>query len=220
MKRINPIYLLIAFNIVVFVFRDWLLPEGSTERLGDYLEASLGSFGVLGYVGVLALFSVCSFFFIPLLIPLNMLCGAAYGPYVGTAVSIVGITLGCFASTISVRHVFKGMQRVVDKRPAAQKMLAQVGRHGDISVIFVRLAFVVPYLLQNIVLAITSIGIFRLALLTAFGSLPGAAIYSFLGAGLMQAESANELALYLAVPLLLFLAVSLSVKYLGSRLNT
>lgn len=219
MNRINPIFLLIAFNVLLFVLRDVMLPEGSAARFGDYLEVSLAGLGLLGYVGVLVLFCVCSFFFIPLLIPLNILCGAVYGPYVGTGVAIVGITLGCFASTIAVRYVFKGIQRVVDERPAAQRLLAQVSRHGAISVIFVRLAFIVPYLLQNMVLAATRMGIYRLALLTAIGSLPGAAIYSFLGAGLMQSDSANELALYLAVPLLLFVAVSLTVKYLNARLQ-
>ena len=194
MKKINPIYLLIAFNILLFVFRDWILPEGAIDRFGNYLETTLAGMGALGYVSVIGIYTACSFFFIPLLIPLNILCGAAYGPYTGTVVSIVGITLGCVASTISVRYVFKGMQRAIDRRPSAQRILGQVERHGSIIVIAVRLAFIVPYLLQNIVLAVTSINICRLTLLTAIGSLPGAAIYSFLGAGLVQANNANEFA--------------------------
>jgi uncharacterized membrane protein YdjX (TVP38/TMEM64 family) len=185
-KRINPIYLIIAFNVLFFVLQDFVLPEGAVDRFGDRMEILLGNLGALGYVLVLALYTACSFFFIPLLIPINILCGAIYGPYAGTAVAIVGITIGCAASTISVRYVFRGMQRAVDERASAQKILGQIGRHGAIVVIAVRLAFVVPYLLQNIVLAVTSLSVYRLTLLTAIGALPGAAIYSFLGAGLMQ----------------------------------
>jgi uncharacterized membrane protein YdjX (TVP38/TMEM64 family) len=154
---------------------------------------------------------------VPLLIPLNILCGAVYGAPVGTAVSLAGITLGCYASTISVRHVFTGMQRSVDDRQVAQKLLRQIERHGAVVVIIVRLAFIVPYLLQNIVLAVTKIGMHRLALLTAIGALPAAAIYSFLGAGMMQSRSVGELALYLAVPLVLLILISYLLKSLNRK---
>lgn len=220
MKRINPIYLIIAFNVLFFVLQDFVLPEGALDRFSERVEISLAGLGVLGYVSVLAIYTICSFFFIPLLIPINILCGAIYGPYVGTAVAIVGITMGCAASTLSVRYVFRGMQRAVDARPAAQKILAQVGRHGAIVVIAVRLAFVVPYLLQNVVLAVTSVNVYRLTLLTAIGALPGAAIYSFLGAGLMQADSARELTFYLAVPLVLLVVVGLALKYFNTRFDS
>jgi uncharacterized membrane protein YdjX (TVP38/TMEM64 family) len=220
LKKINPIWLLIGFNVLLFVFRDWILPAGATARFGDSMEALLASLGAVGYLGIVGIYSVCSFFFIPLLIPLNILCGAIYGPYAGTAVSIVGITLGCYASTLSVRHVFTGMQRAIDRRPSVQKILAQFARHGAIVVIVVRLAFIVPYMIQNIVLAATTINIYRLVWLTAIGSLPGAAIYSFLGAGLVQSESANEFAIYLAVPLLLLGVISLLLRHFNKRYGT
>jgi uncharacterized membrane protein YdjX (TVP38/TMEM64 family) len=101
----------------------------------------------------------------------------------------------------------------------AQKALHQIERHGGLAVLMIRLAFVIPYLFQNIVLAMTSIGAYRLAALTAIGSLPGAAIYSFLGAGLVQAEDANQLAVYLGIPLLLLIGISLAVRYLNRSLE-
>ena len=219
MRRINPIWLLIAFNVLFFVGRDWLLPPDALATFSDWTGAVLGRLGILGYAGVVTIFGLCGFFFVPLLIPLNMLCGAVYGAWTGAAVSIVGITLGSYASTYSVRHVFTGMQRTLDSRPAAQKLLRQIDRHGSMVVILVRLAFVVPYLIQNILLAVTRIGIHRLALLTALGGLPAAAIYSFLGAGLVAAEDTAELALYLAVPLVLLIVISLVVRQVNRRLE-
>jgi uncharacterized membrane protein YdjX (TVP38/TMEM64 family) len=216
-RRINPIWLLIAFNVLFFVMRGWVLPEGAIEQFSNEVEASLQGFGIAGYAGIVIAYAVCAFFFIPLLIPINILCGAVYGAWVGTAISLVGITFGSIASTISVRHVFTGMQRTIDGRPAAQKILAQIERYGTVIVILVRLAFVVPYLLQNILLATTKIGIGRLTWLTAVGSLPSAAIYSFLGAGLMQAGSVDELALYLAVPLVLLIAVTVLIRWLNAK---
>ena len=208
--------MLVAFNVLVFLFRDVLLPEDLLARSSASLEATLLDLGVFGYIGIVGLYTACAFLFIPLLIPLNILCGALYGPYMGTVISLVGITLGCIASTLSVRYVFRGMEKLVEKRPAAQKVLKQVEQRGDIMVIAVRLAFVVPYLLQNIALAITSIGIWRLTALTAIGSIPSAAIYSFLGAGLMRSENVSQFALYLAVPLLLFIVISFVLKRLNA----
>jgi uncharacterized membrane protein YdjX (TVP38/TMEM64 family) len=216
-RKLNPIWLLVAFNVLFFAGRGWLVPDEAIARFSTATETFLLGLGPLGYAGMIGTYTLCAFFFIPLLIPLNILCGAVYGPYVGTAVSITGITLGTYASTLSVRHVFRGMERTIDERPSAQKILRQVERHGAIVVILVRLAFVVPYLLQNIVLAVTRIGIHRLAALTAIGALPAAAIYSFLGAGLMQSESAAELALYLAVPLVLLTGISLLIRRLNRK---
>jgi len=219
MNRINPIYLLIAFNIAVFLFRDVLLPEDVLAQTSAAFEAALTGLGVFGYASIVGLYALCAFFFIPLLIPLNILCGALYGAYVGTAVSLAGITLGCVASTVSVRYVFRGMERIVAQRPSAQRVLRQAARHGTLTIIAVRLAFVIPYLFQNIVLAMTPIGMPRLVLLTALGSVPSAAIYSFLGAGLVQSESLGQLALYLAVPLALLLVIALLVKRLNSTID-
>jgi len=219
MKKINPIYLFIAFNILVFLVRDYIVSEEVMASFNADFQTRLASLGATGYLGVVAIYALCSFLFIPLLIPLNIACGALYGPYLGAGISIVGIILGCFASTISVRHVFTGMQKTIETRPAARKILRQVTRHGDLMVIVVRLAFIVPYLVQNMVLASTSIGMYRLAALTALGSLPGAAVYSFLGAGLVQSESVDQLALYLAVPLLLLLIITFIVRRLNAKLE-
>jgi uncharacterized membrane protein YdjX (TVP38/TMEM64 family) len=217
LKRINPIFLFIGFNILLFLFRDSIFPDYSNADLSSDMEAFLDSLGIFGYLGVLTIYAVCSFFFIPLLIPLNIACGALYGAYIGTAISIVGIVAGCLMSTVSVRYVFTGMQRLAEERPAARKVLEQISTHGVKTVILVRLAFIVPYLLQNIVLAATTVGAWRLAALTAIGSLPGAAIYSFLGAGLVQSDDANDLALYLGIPLALFVVISLVVRYVNKR---
>jgi uncharacterized membrane protein YdjX (TVP38/TMEM64 family) len=216
MKRINPIYLLLAFNLAFFVIRSQL-PEGAFEQFSAEIGRVAEALGVGGYVGFVAVYSACAFFFIPLLIPLNVICGAVYGPYVGTAVSWLGITSGCVASTISVRHVFTGIQGTIGKRAAAQQLLRQIEHHGTVVVLMVRLAFVVPYMFQNIVLALTAIRLPRLVALTAVGSLPGAAIYCFVGAGLVQSRDVGQLAFYFAVPLLLLVAIGLAVRYLNSR---
>lgn len=138
-KRINPIYLFIGFNILVFVLRDVVF-DSSGEQLAANVESVLAWLGLWGYVAVAGIYVVCAFFFIPLLIPLNIAGGALYGAYAGTAVAFVGIVLGSVASTFSVRHVFKGMQGMVGRRPAAMKALNQISRHGPVAVVLIRLA--------------------------------------------------------------------------------
>lgn len=217
MKKLNPIYLLIAFNVLFFLFEGVFGSSAAWRAFSVHAETLVSDLGVIGYLGVVAAYCVCAFFFIPLLIPLNVAAGALYGPYIGTAVSLTGITAGCLASTLSVRYVFKGMQGSIEKRPSAQKILEQIGTHGGIAVLMLRLAFVVPYLWQNLILALAPVDSRRLVLLTAIGSLPGAVIYSFLGAGLMRRGDVSLLGLYLAVPLLLLVVVSIVLKYLNAK---
>lgn len=217
MRRINPLYIFIILNIAIFVFGDWVVGEGSAREVAARVDGLVDRLGWLAYVGIIAIYTAAAFLFVPILIALNVVSGALFGPMIGTAVSIIGITLGAIASIYSVRHVFTGMQAQIDKRPYAQNVLRQIGRHGAIVVLMVRLAFIVPYLLQNIALALAPIATHRVALLTAVGALPGAAVYSFLGAGLVRSAEVDELAFYLAIPLVLLVAVFGVMKYLNAK---
>jgi uncharacterized membrane protein YdjX (TVP38/TMEM64 family) len=217
MKRINPIYLLIALNIVLFVFRDVLISEETSAALAANVEAVMVSLGIFGYAGIVLGCVLCAFFFVPLLIPLNILGGALYGAYDGTIIAIVGVTLGTIASTLSARHVFTGMHRSIDKRPMFKRLLKRADDNPNLTILLMRFAFIVPYLVQNIALAATRISTTRIALVTAVSALPGAAIYSFLGAGLVRAEQVDQMLLYLSVPMVLMLALSVAMAYFNSR---
>jgi uncharacterized membrane protein YdjX (TVP38/TMEM64 family) len=218
-KRINPIYLLIALNVLLILFRDWLLPEETTAAIAASAESVLAALGPFGHAGLVAAIGICGFFFLPFVIPLGLLAGALYGPWSGTAVTLAGLVLCTVTSTLSVRHVFTGMQRTIEKRPKLKRLIASADRHVDLVIVMVRFAVVVPPLLQNIALALTRASIARLALVTAVAAIPIAAIYAFLGAGLVEADKLTDLALYLAVPVLLLLALSASLAWLKSRLG-
>jgi len=216
-KRINPIYLLIVLNIVLIGFRDLLLPEETTAAIASAVEAMLLALGVFGYLSIVLGYVLCSFFFVPLLIPLNILGGALYGATAGTLVAVAGITLGCIASTLSVRHVFTGMQLSLDKRPRLQRLLAHADQHPNLVIVIMRFTVLIPYLWQNIALAVTKSSVTRLALVTLISGIPGAAIYSFLGAGLVHADQVNELLIYLALPVLLLAVVSGGLVYIRKK---
>lgn len=217
MKRINPIYLLIALNILLIFFRDLILPEETSAALATGVQSTLESLGVFGYAGIVAGYLVCGFFFVPLLIPLNILGGALYGAYVGTAIALAGVTVGTIASTWAVRHVFTGMQQTIEKRPLLQRLVQHADRHGNLTIILVRFAVIVPYLLQNIALAATNISVARIATIGAISAIPGAAIYSLLGAGLVRAEQASEMLFYLGVPIALLLVMSGAITYFNAK---
>jgi uncharacterized membrane protein YdjX (TVP38/TMEM64 family) len=70
---------------------------------------------------------------------------------------------------------------------------------------------------QNIALSATRSSAIRVTLITTVSAIPGAAIYSFLGAGLVQAEDVTELMLYVSVPVLLMLAITGAMFYFRSR---
>lgn len=216
-KRINPIYLLIALNILVIVFRNLILPEETQAAWGSTVESMLLGLGVFGYVGLIVAYVVCSFLFVPLLIPLNILGGALYGGYQGTVVAWIGITLGCAASLVSARYVFKGMRSSLDDRPRLKQLLSHADRHRNLVIVIVRFTVVIPYLWQNIALAFTSSSIVRITLVSAVSVLPGAAIFSFLGAGLVHAGQVQELVFYLALPIVLLIAISGGLVYIRRK---
>jgi uncharacterized membrane protein YdjX (TVP38/TMEM64 family) len=218
-KRINPIYLLIALNVLLILFRDLILPEQVTAAIAEGVESALLALGPFGYVGLVAAYGLCGFFFVPIMIPLSILGGALYGAWAGTAVALAGIVLSTIATTISVRHVFTGMQPSIDKRPKLQRLIASADRHLNLVIVMVRFAVVVPPLFQNVALALTGASLTRLVLVTSVASIPAAAIYSFLGAGLVEAEKVTDLTLYLAIPVACMLALTGALAWLKVRLG-
>ncbi|MFT5320348.1 MAG: putative membrane protein YdjX (TVP38/TMEM64 family) [Pseudohongiellaceae bacterium] len=211
LKKINPLILLIVVSILLFILREFLFPEYSDIALSRIMEELLSTFGMMSIVYLLFIYFFCSFFYIPILIPLNIACGALYGPVLGSFVSLAGVLVSCIASTISVRYVFRGMGKFAMRHQDVKKFLNQFTRYGTIVVLIVRLAFVVPYLLQNIILAMTNIKLDRLLLLTLFGAMPGVISYSFLGAGMVSLDDAGTYGIYLLVPLALLVAVSVFI---------
>ncbi len=217
MKRINPIYLLIALNIVFFVFRDFILPEETQEALATSTESMLLSIGIFGHIGIVASYVLCGFFFVPLLIPLNILGGALYGAYVGTVIAVAGVTLSTMASTYAARYVFTGMQASIENRPRIRRLLDHADNHPNLSIVLVRFMIVIPYLVQNIALAATRSSIARITVVTMVSASPSAAIYSLLGAGLVRAEQVNEMLIYLALPVVLFIFISLAMIFVRKK---
>jgi len=216
-KRINPVYLLIVVNVLLLLFRDVLLPEGTSAAIAAAIETWLLRLGVFGYIGIVAGYVLCGLFFVPLLIPLNILGGALYGAWAGTIIAVIGVTLGCIASVLSVRYVFTGMQGVVERRQVLQRLIRKADRHQNLTIVLVRFVIVVPYLWQNIALAMTNSSALRIAVITFVSAIPGAAIYSFLGAGLVEADEARDMLLYMAIPVALMLGLTAAVYWLKSR---
>jgi uncharacterized membrane protein YdjX (TVP38/TMEM64 family) len=217
-QRINPIYLLIAVNVLLILFRDLLLPEHVTTAIAAGVEATLVALGPFGYAGLVAAFGLCGFFFLPLIVPLGILAGALYGAWAGTLVTLSGLLLSTVTSTVAVRHVFTGSQRMIEKRPRLQSVIASADRHLNLAIVMVRF-FVVAPLLQNIALAHTGASLARLLAVTSLAAIPTAAIYSFLGAGLVEAERVTDLTFYFAIPVAIMLALSFALAWFKARLD-
>ena len=218
-KRINPLYLLIALNVLLVLFRDWLLPAETTAAIAERAELVLAALGPFGHAGLVAVIGICGFFFLPFVLPLCLLAGALYGPWAGTAVALAGLVLGTATSTFSVRHVFTGMQRTIDKRPKLGRLIASADRNLNLVILMVRFAVIVPPLIQNIALALTHASVTRLTLLSVVALIPAAAIYAFIGAGLVEGGNLTQLALYLALPVVLLLTLSATLAWFKSRLG-
>lgn len=138
--------------------------------------ARMGTWGPVAYVGAYVLGAV-------LLIPgsvLTLAAGAIFGLIRGTALVLVGATLGAAAAFLVARYVARGY---VERRIGTGRLAAvdrALARKGFRLVLLLRLTPVVPYSLLNYSLGLTQVR-FRDFLLASAGMLPGTVLYVYYG---------------------------------------
>ncbi len=151
---------------------------------GDDLPALLewirgrGTTGAAVFVAVYALATVA-------MVPgslLTLAAGAVYGVANGTALVMVGATLGANLAFLVSRYLARpAVESRLRKRPGLATMEAAVAQRGLRVVFLLRLSPLFPFNLLNYALGLTSIRA-RDYLLACAGMLPGTLLYVYYGA--------------------------------------
>ncbi|MBA2459175.1 MAG: TVP38/TMEM64 family protein [Gemmatimonadales bacterium] len=138
---------------------------------------SLGWWGAAAFV---AGYVVATVAFVPGSL-LTLGAGAIFGLAQGTALVLVGATLGASAAFLVSRYVAR---RAVERRLAGNRRFAAidraVGQEGRKIVFLLRLSPVVPFNLLNYALGVTQIRFVDFAVASA-GMLPGTLLYVYYG---------------------------------------
>ena len=112
--------------------------------------------------------------------------GFLFGLFPGVLYNVTGATIGAVAVFLAARSGFGAAlnDRIAAGGGAAARLMASL-RENELSVLFLmRLLPVVPFFLANLIPAALGVGLGRFAVTTFLGIMPGALVYTWVGAGL------------------------------------
>ncbi len=120
--------------------------------------------------------------------------GFLFGLFPGVLFNVTGATLGAIAVFLAARAGFGAElnARIAGGGGAAARLMAGL-RENELSVLFLmRLVPAVPFFLANLIPAALGVGLARFAVTTFFGIMPGALVYTWVGAGLGEVFERGE----------------------------
>jgi uncharacterized membrane protein YdjX (TVP38/TMEM64 family) len=171
---------------VVVLFR--VLPVNVWMQSFQHYVRGLGALGYLLYI---AAYIVCCVFFIPA-IALTLGAGAIYGFAVGSAIVIVGATLGATAAFLLARTVFRHRVEAMTAGNAKFRALDRaIASEGAKIVFLIRLAPIFPFTWVNYAFGLTGIGVARYILATLAGIVPATLAFVWVSAAATEAATGS-----------------------------
>ncbi len=165
---------LVALSVAVS-----FLPLGDwVKRFSEWIR-HLGLAGAFIFMGVYAL---AALFFLPGAI-FTIAAGLIYGIAGGTAVALVGATLGASLAFLAARYLLR--ERIKKFAKGKKKFNAidnAIGKQGWKIVGLLRLSPLIPFNVSNYFYGVTAIGFWPYLLASFVGMLPGTLLYAYLGA--------------------------------------
>lgn len=184
-RRLPLIAILIVAAIGAFTLRDYL----TFDTLRDNREALLafrdanyaltaGAF-VLAYILIVA-------FSLPGATIATLTGGFLFGTALGTIFNVTGASLGATAIFLAARTVLgNGLRARLDASEGRIKRIKEGLDENQWSMLFfIRLVPIVPFFVANLLPAFLGVPLYRYLISTGLGILPGAIVYTSVGAGL------------------------------------
>ena len=185
--------ILIVAAIGAFTLRDYLSFEALREnrealiafRDGHYLLTALGF--VAAYVVIVA-------FSLPGATVATLTGGFLFGIFPGVLYNVTAATLGAVAIFLAARWGLGA--RLKERMDASEGMMRKIKAGIDENqwsmLFFIRLVPVVPFFVANLVPSFLGVSLFRFAVSTFFGIMPGALVFTSVGAGLGEVFARGE----------------------------
>ncbi len=122
---------------------------------------------------------------------MTVLGGFLFGPYAGTAYTVVGATLGASVVFLVAKSAF-GAVLAARAGPQLSKMEAGFGRNALSYLLVLRLVPLFPFWLVNLVPAVLNVPLGTYVLGTFLGIIPGSFVFALLGSGVGSVLEAGE----------------------------
>ena len=206
LPRFGLALLLIAAAAWAFAHRDQI--DAAT------LDAWLGSLGVWGPLGYVALYALAAVAFVPGVV-FALAGGALFGPFWGSLWNLTGATLGATLAFLVARYV-AGDWIARKAGGLLKRLIDGVNEEGWRFVAFVRLVPLFPFNLSNYVLGLTRIPLRHYVLATLVCMAPGTVAYTWLGhAGRGALSGETDAVRYGLLALGLLAAIALLPRLIG-----
>ncbi|HRK23397.1 MAG TPA: VTT domain-containing protein [Beijerinckiaceae bacterium] len=149
----------------------------------ETLAAWVSAHVVIASLAYLATYVVVVAFSVPGAFVLTLWGGFLFGSLLGTALTVIGATIGATAIFIFARTIFG--ENALDRFGVSAARLADGLRRDAASYLLVlRLVPLFPFFLVNLVPAFVGVPLSTYAITTVFGIIPGTAVFSLAGAGI------------------------------------
>ena len=182
-KRLLPIAVLVAGLVAFFAFdldRFVTLDALKTHRTA--LQGWVESQGAVAWLIYAAIYMAAVAFSVPGGSILTIAGGFMFGPYVATAVVVIGATLGATVLFLAARYAFADYLR--GKAGGAMRRMEAGFNENPVSyMLILRLVPLFPFWLVNLVPAFLGVKIRIYFLSTLFGIIPGTFVYALVGDG-------------------------------------
>jgi uncharacterized membrane protein YdjX (TVP38/TMEM64 family) len=184
-RRLPIVVIALVAGIAFFTLRDKI----SFAALAQHREALLAyrdAHFALASLGFVAAYAAAVAFSLPGALVLTLTGGFLFGLFPGVLYNVTGATLGAIAIFLAARSGFGAAlsDRMQAGGGAGAKLQAAL-RENEWSVLFLmRLVPAVPFFLANLIPAFTGTRLSRFAISTFLGIIPGAAVFTSIGAGL------------------------------------
>jgi uncharacterized membrane protein YdjX (TVP38/TMEM64 family) len=109
--------------------------------------------------------------------------GFLFGPWLASALTVVGATLGAVALFLAARYAFADYLRA-KAGPAVRRMEAGFNENAMSYMLFLRLVPVFPFWLVNLVPALLGVRFATYVVATFAGIIPGTVVFALVGDGL------------------------------------
>lgn len=192
-RRLPIIAILVVAAVGAFTLRDYL----SFQALADNREALI-AFRDANYLGTVLAFVAAYVVIVAFSLPgatiATLTGGFLFATFPGALFNIVGATIG---ATIIFLAAKWGMgERLAARMEASDGVVKRIKDGIDEnqwSMLFlIRLVPAVPFFVANLVPALVGVSLFRFVVSTFFGIIPGAVVYTSVGAGLGEVFARGE----------------------------
>jgi len=210
-----PVLIGLAVLIAIFfLFRALPVKEWLVE-----FQQYVKGLGFAGYILYAVVYAMCCVLFVPASV-LTLGAGAIYGLGTGTAVVLVGATLGATLSFLLAKTVMrKRIEGMTAGNAKFQALDRAIGKEGAKIVFLVRLSPVFPFTYINYAFGLTGVKTLPYVAASFFGMIPGTFAYVYLGSAAAGAAS-GEADTTKRVVQIMGAAVALAVTIFVARVAT